>query len=481
MSFKDIKNLIGQNGNISLDKLNSTLKNKNASQESTKVAQSIFTHLDKNKDGNISAEEWENLNQDYENLDANQDGVVDENEIQNASENSLFKAFGNKVNEFVDFVKQSFTSDTENVSDTDNNPNPENEKTDTQKPEIPLAKSSYQTYKNGDSETNILLYNEDEHFELKATNFKPNSNSNFNVKNLNIINNNGTMLGEASYIVNGDNSTTAYGIHADNIDIDDPDNKKLDIHASVNKSIKHKSDDETENIDYGADISSNNLNLTRGKNTTNDEDGSSQVSNYTINANLKDLGNFDAKHTLTNQNDESTITNTQSIGMENDDISASVEEEKTDNDGNINTKKADATYNKETKNLNLDLSNSLQTNDGTRTNSLNLNSATDELNTKASFEHTSQDSNGNSSTLNLGAGYNEDLGLNAQHSKVKKRDNNTMTNTQTANFENDLVSLSLTNNSADNDGNVKNKKAATSYNTDSGAIDLNFSKDSQNE
>lgn len=474
MSFKDIKNLINQNGNISLDKLNSVLQRNNADQETTKVAQSIFTMLDnKETDGEISAEEWENLEQDYEKLDENGDGIISEEEVQKAPDNSLFKIFGEKINEFIEFVKQALTFNSEEAPNPEENVAVENDSSASQTSQLQMPDNSYQRVQNGDSTTDISYYNDDQHQELKIMNFTPNSKNNVNVTNLNLIQSEGYMIGHVSYIKNGGDSTTSYGIDASNINHDDFEDKKLDLSASVNKMIEHTSNGLTENKDYGATISFNGLNFNQGRRITGIDD--LKGSNFTVNADFNDLGNFDAKHTYTVENSEKSITNTQMVGLKNKDLSATFTKEQTDNIGNKKTKSAGANYNTEQNIINVGLNNSFKTDGNSRTNSLILNSATDTFNTQATFNNARENSDGTSTSVNLSAGYNEDLNLQAQHSRIKKRsDDITITNTQNANFKDDVVTLSLSNNNVNSNGIIKNKVATTTYNTDSGEINLNL-------
>ena len=465
MSFKDIKNLIKQNGNISLDKLNSTIKQKKANQETIKSAQSIFTRLDKNVDGQIDEKEWENINQEYENLDTNKDGIISEDEAKNAPENGFFKTFGSKMDEFFDFVKQSFTPNSEEQAYT------ENEDSNLPQPEYP----------NNNPDTNIN--NEEQAFELKFNNVTPNPKNSFNSTNLNITNKDGNFLGHASYVVNSENSSTAYGININNVDSTDPENSdnNFSLNVSAHKDIEHKTDEQTEKIKFGTTIGLENLTLNKEKQVTNNTDESYRSSEYTLNTDLKNFGNFDLKHSSASNNNGSTETNTQSIGMADDDISLVIENETSNISGNIRQKKADATYNTDQNNLNLNFNNSIQTNENSRTKSFNINTATNDLNLQTSFNSTRKSNEGDTSSINLSAGYNENISFGAEHSTTKIQNDLTITNTQSAGIENDVVTVSLGKNSTDDKGNVENKSSSTSYNSESGEVDFRYSTNNEGE
>lgn len=99
----EINNLTGKN--ISWDSINSALKKSNASEEQTKTAKSIFSNLDSSGDGKVDDEELNKFYGDFKNADTDGDGILSEEEAQKAPDGSLFKTFGTKINDFMNGMK----------------------------------------------------------------------------------------------------------------------------------------------------------------------------------------------------------------------------------------------------------------------------------------------------------------------------------------------------------------------------------------
>jgi len=73
MSFENIQNLL-KNKNITFEEFSTALKKTGADDQTIKMSESIFTSLDKDKDGSINLEEW--TNSGINNLDTNKNGIL---------------------------------------------------------------------------------------------------------------------------------------------------------------------------------------------------------------------------------------------------------------------------------------------------------------------------------------------------------------------------------------------------------------------